>query len=69
MGRLIPNDLSTGKKADKRAHIDLTKEVSHSGNIEIGLECVGETTVVDRQGPFYVHFIIIMFFFSSFSHA
>ena len=38
MGRLIPNDLRTGKKADIRAQIDLTKEVSHSGTIEIGLE-------------------------------
>ena len=63
MGRLITNDLPIGKKVDIRAQIDLTKEVPHSATIEIGLECAGEMTVVDSQGPFYVHFIIIMFFF------
>ena len=50
MGRLITDNLPTGKKADIRAQIDLSKEVSHSGTIEVGLECVGEMTTVDRSG-------------------
>ena len=44
MGRLIPNDLPTGKKADIRAQVDLMKEVSFCGTVQVGLECAGETS-------------------------
>ena len=61
MGRLIPNDLPTGMKADIRAQIDLIKEVSLCGIVEVGLECAGETSVVDHQGPFStVHFSVYL---------
>ena len=42
MGRFVPNDLLTGKKADIRAQIDLTKEVSQCGTVEVGLQCTGD---------------------------
>ena len=48
----VPNDLPTKKEADIRAQIDPMKEVSHCRTIEVGLECAGETSVVDCQGPF-----------------
>ena len=51
-GRLVPNDLPTGKKTDIRAQVDLMKEVSHIGTVKVGLECAGETSLVDRQGLF-----------------
>ena len=35
--------------------IDLTKEVSHCGTVEVGLECAGETSAVDRKGPFHLY--------------
>ena len=53
MGWLIPNDLPTGKKANTGVHIDLTKEVSHCGTVDVGQERVGETSAVNRQGPFF----------------
>ena len=59
MGRLIPNNLPTGKKDDDiRAQIDLMKEVSHCGTVKAGLECAEETSVVNRQGPFYSFLIL-----------
>ena len=39
-------------RKDVRAQINLMKEVSHCGTVKVGLECVGETSTVDRQGPF-----------------
>ena len=62
MGQLVPNDLHTGKKSNIRAQIDQTKEVSHCVTIKVCLECAGETSVVDRQGPFCSFQIIIIFF-------
>ena len=50
--RKVPNDLSTDKEADIKAQIDLMKEVSHCGTVKVGLDCAGETSAVDRQGPF-----------------
>ena len=48
----VPNDLPTEKEADIRAQIDLMKEVSHCGTIEVSLDCAGETSAVDHQGLF-----------------
>ena len=48
----VPNDLPTEKEADIRAQIDPMKEVSYCRTIEFGLECAGETSTVDSQGPF-----------------
>ena len=36
----------------KRRPIDQMKEVSHCRSIEVGLECKGETSTVDCQGPY-----------------
>ena len=52
MGRLVPNDLPMRKKANAMSQIDLMKEVSHCGTVEVSLECAGETSAVDCQGPF-----------------
>ena len=62
MGWLVPNDLPTGKKADIRAQID----VSHCVTVKVGLECAGETSTVDCQGPFcsFHNFIIYVIFFT-----
>ena len=54
MGQLVPNDFPMGKKANIRAQIDLMKEVSHCGTVEVKLECAGEMNVDDRQGLFFV---------------
>ena len=48
----VPNNLPTGQKANIRAQIDITKEVSHCGTVEVSLDCTGETSTVNRQGPF-----------------
>ena len=52
MGRLVPNDLPTGKKVDIRVQIALVKAVSHCGTVEVGLKCAGETSAIDHRGPF-----------------
>ena len=59
MGQLVPNDLPMGKKANIRAQIDLMKEVSHCGTIEVKLECAGEMNVDDRQGLFFFCFVFV----------
>ena len=60
MGRLIPSHLPMGKKAEIRSQIDLPNEELHCGTVPIGLECMGEMSVVDCLGPFCsCHNIII----------
>ena len=54
MDQLVPNDLPMGNKADIRAQIDLMKEVSYCGTVEVKLECAGEMNADDCQGPFFL---------------
>ena len=51
MGRLVPNGLPTGSKAEMRRWIDLTNEVQHGGTREVSVECAEEKNSVDRLDP------------------
>ena len=50
LGRLVPNGLPTGKKAETRLSVDLTNEVQHVGILEVSLERAEEKSTVDRPG-------------------
>ena len=50
-GRLVPNSLPTGKKAETRPLVDLTNEAQHIGIREVSLECAEEKSAVDRPDP------------------
>ena len=52
LGRLVPNGLPTGSKAEMRRWIDLTNEAQHGGTREISLERAEEKKSVDRPDPF-----------------
>ena len=51
-GRLAPNGLPTGKKAETSPSVDLTNEVhvQHVGTCKISLERAEEKSTVDRPG-------------------
>ena len=63
LGRLVPNGLPTGSKAEMRRWIDLTNEAQRGGTREASLERAEEKKSVDRPDPacyirakaFYVH--------------
>ena len=38
LGRLVPNDLPTGKKAETRPSVDLPNEAQHGETHEVSLE-------------------------------
>ena len=42
MGRLVPNILPMGKKAEIRSQIDLPNEELHCATVKVRLECAGE---------------------------
>ena len=48
LGRLVPNGLPTGKKAETRPSVDLTSEVQHVGIHKVSLEHAEEKSAVDR---------------------
>ena len=50
MGRLAPNGLLKGKKAETRRSVDLTNDVQHVGTREVSLERAEEKSTVDRPG-------------------
>ena len=52
LGRLAPNNLPTGKKAEIKLQIDLIKEALYHGTDKVSVKCVGEMSVVDCQDPF-----------------
>ena len=56
MGWLAPNDLPTGKKDNKRAQIDLTKEVSHCGTVESAWSVRKRRARSTVRARFYVSF-------------
>ena len=53
-GRLVPNSLPTGKKAEMRLSVDLTNEVQHVGIREVSLESAKEKSAVDHPDPVYI---------------
>ena len=51
LGRLVPNSLPTGKKAEIRPWIGLTNGVQYVGTQEVELERAGEKSAVDGSDP------------------
>ena len=51
LGRLVPNGLPKGKKADTRPWVDLTNEAQHVEIHEVSVERAEEKSVVDHQDP------------------
>ena len=51
LGRLVPNGLPKGKKADTRPWIDLTNEAQHVEIYEVSVERAEEKNAVDHQDP------------------
>ena len=62
MGRLVPNGLPMGSKAEMRRWIDLTNEAQHGGTRKVSLERAEEKKSVDRVDP--VCSFIILFIFA-----
>ena len=50
-GRLVPNGLPKGKKADTRPWVDLTNEAQHVEIHEVSVERAEEKSAVDHQDP------------------
>ena len=59
MGRLVPNGLPKGKKADTRPWVDLTNEAQHVETHEVSVERAEEKNAVDHQDPVSSFIIII----------
>ena len=51
LGRLVPNGLPKGKKADTRPWVDLTNEAQHVEIHEVSVERAEEKNAVDHQDP------------------
>ena len=51
LGRLVPNGLPKGKKADTRPWVDLTNESQHVETHEVSVERAEEKNAVDHQDP------------------
>ena len=51
LGRLVPNGLPKGKKADTRPWVDLTNEAQHVETHEVSVERAEEKNAVDHQDP------------------
>ena len=68
LGRLVPDGLPTGSKAEMRRWIDLTNEAQHGGTCEVSLECAEEKNSVDCLDPvcsfhnnIYIIFLLFIF--------
>ena len=59
LGRLVPNGLPKGKKADTRPWVDLTNEAQHVESHEVSVERAEEKNAVDHQDPVSSFNIII----------
>ena len=53
LGRVVPNGLPTGKKAEMRPSVNLTNKVQDVGIREVSLECAERKSEVDRPDPFW----------------
>ena len=51
LGRLVPNGLPKGKKADTRPWVDFTNEAQHVETHEVSVERAEEKSAVNRPGP------------------
>ena len=59
LGRLVPNGLPKGKKADTRPWVDLTNEVQHVETHEVSVERAEEESAADHPDPVWSYNIHI----------
>ena len=65
LGRVIPNGLPTGNKAEMRPSEDLTNEMQHVGTCKVSLERAERKSTVDCPDPVWSFLIIIIIYSDS----